>query len=260
MPGTDGFTMSYRETGDSRFLATAQTLADYYLSRLPADMVPPWDFDDPQATPPRDTSAAAIAAAGLLDLSRFVQDDTASQRDWNAACNTLDPIMLPHLLEQRRQQPGHLLHGTYNNVTNTGVDASLIWGDYYFLQAIDRYRYLRSTGTGSHTSSATWQNWPPALWRSQFRVEFDVVPNGAAIDAVMGLSAGPGMAYTNGAVQVRFNNTGTIDVRNGGAYQADTSVHYTAGTSYHFQVYVNMRSILHRLCHTSRRLARDPGR
>ena len=40
-----GFTMVYRETGDSRFLDTARRVADYYIDHLPADHVPYWDFE-----------------------------------------------------------------------------------------------------------------------------------------------------------------------------------------------------------------------
>ena len=64
-----GFTMVYRETGDVRFLNTARRAADWYLSHLPADQIPYWDFNAPGIPDaPRDTSAAAIAASGLLKL------------------------------------------------------------------------------------------------------------------------------------------------------------------------------------------------
>jgi len=69
--GLNGFTMVYRYTQDARFLATAQQLADYFINNLPPDFVPYWDFSQ-SGTAPRDSSAAAIAAAGLLDLSKYV--------------------------------------------------------------------------------------------------------------------------------------------------------------------------------------------
>jgi unsaturated chondroitin disaccharide hydrolase len=65
-----GFSRVYRWTGEPRFLAAARRLADYFLRRLPADRLPPWDFDAP-AGGPRDTAAAAIAASGLLELDRL---------------------------------------------------------------------------------------------------------------------------------------------------------------------------------------------
>jgi unsaturated chondroitin disaccharide hydrolase len=63
-----GFTMTYRYSKDPQFLATAQSLANYFLNNLPSDFVPYWDFSK-CCTDPRDSSAAAIAAAGLFELS-----------------------------------------------------------------------------------------------------------------------------------------------------------------------------------------------
>ncbi len=214
--GIYGYTMCYRETGDSAFLATARRLADYYLSRLPADLVPPWDFDTGDPNAPKDTSSAAIVASALLDLSRLVPDTVDSQRYWDAACNMLISLCSSTYLSDGTDSQGILLHGTYNYVTGTGVDASMIWGDYYFLQAIDRYQYLRRSGTGTHTSSAAWQNWAIPVQRGRFRVEFDATPNGSMIDGVSGLSAGPGRSYVNVGPIVRFNDAGYIDARNAG--------------------------------------------
>src|SRR5206468_10719843 len=59
-----GFTEIYQETGNQAFLSAAETTANYFLSHLPSDLVPYWDFNAPvTATTPRDTSAAAIAAS-----------------------------------------------------------------------------------------------------------------------------------------------------------------------------------------------------
>lgn len=77
----NGFTMTYRETADTRFLNTARLVADWFIDHLPPDHIPYWDFDDP-AIPnaPRDTSAAAIAASGLLELSLLDPDGARSAR------------------------------------------------------------------------------------------------------------------------------------------------------------------------------------
>src|SRR5207245_634296 len=82
--GLYGFTMTYRYTQDPRFLATAQKLADYFINNLPPDFVPVWDFSKPW-TDPRDSSAAAIAAAALLELSTYA--GTAQSTYYNAAMN-----------------------------------------------------------------------------------------------------------------------------------------------------------------------------
>src|SRR5580700_4458801 len=64
-----GFTTAHQFTKDARFLDTAQRCADFYLERTPANGVPPNDWEEPSPSQPYESSAAAIAAAGLLELA-----------------------------------------------------------------------------------------------------------------------------------------------------------------------------------------------
>ncbi len=101
--------------------------------------------------------------------------------------------------------------------------------------------FASSTSTStSLTSSAVWQNQSFASQNGVFTAGFDMVPNAAGIDAVTMLSAVAAQAYTDGAAIVRFNTTGTIDARNGGAYAAAVTVPYTAGSTYHVRMVVNV--------------------
>ncbi len=69
-----GFAIAFRETGDRRFLGTARRTADFYLAHLPADGAPYWDFGAPGIPfEPKDSSAAAVAASGLLLLARLAR-------------------------------------------------------------------------------------------------------------------------------------------------------------------------------------------
>ena len=86
----------------------------------------------------------------------------------------------------------------------------------------------------------TWQNTSFATQAGQFGAEFDATPGQAGMDGVIGLSQNAASAYTQLAAIVRFNTSGTIDVRNGGAYQAAATVAYAAGTSYHFRMVVDV--------------------
>jgi len=141
--GIYGFTMVYRYTQDSRFLTTAENLADYFISHLPSDNVPYWDFHFTQgSTAPRDSSAAAIAAAGLLELSTYV-DATNSAIYGNAALKILSSLSSPSspaYLGNSTTGQGILLHGSAAVPQNSGIDVSLIYGDYYFIQACNRAR------------------------------------------------------------------------------------------------------------------------
>jgi len=93
---------------------------------------------------------------------------------------------------------------------------------------------------GCNASSPAWLNTAFTAQTGSFTVQFDATPNGAAIDGITGLSLGATAAYTDLAVIVRFNVRGTIDARNGGAYGAATAIPYTAGTSYHFRLAVDI--------------------
>jgi unsaturated chondroitin disaccharide hydrolase len=131
-----GFTMSYRYTKDARFLSTAEQLADYFINNLPADFVPYWDFSK-CCTDPRDSSAAAIAAAGLLELSTYAAAQADQSRYRNAALNIQGSLSSPAYSGDRLATDGILLHGSAN-VPGGDADKSLIYGDYYFMQSCYR--------------------------------------------------------------------------------------------------------------------------
>lgn len=90
------------------------------------------------------------------------------------------------------------------------------------------------------TSSTAWKNTSIAQQTRTFTTTFTATPNNANMDGVLGLSNGAADAYTDLAASVRFNNTGFIDVRNAGSYQAATSYAYTPGTAYTFRMEVNI--------------------
>ncbi|TSC71742.1 MAG: unsaturated glucuronylhydrolase [Parcubacteria group bacterium Gr01-1014_38] len=137
--GLYGFTVVYRETGDRSFLQTARKLADYFLANLPSDAVPSWDFRATSAREPKDSSAAAIAASGLLELARLELDASRRTRYFSAAERILSLLSSPAYLAKGTPSRALLLHGTYNK--NAGdFDTGTIWGDYYFLEALLRYQ------------------------------------------------------------------------------------------------------------------------
>ena len=90
------------------------------------------------------------------------------------------------------------------------------------------------------TSSLTMVNTAFAAQTGSFTVQFDATPNSAPIDAVTGLSQGAAAGYADLAVLVRFSDVGTIDARNGSVYAAASAIPYTAGTSYHFRLVVDV--------------------
>src|SRR5256714_1434884 len=101
---------------------------------------------------------------------------------------------------------------------------------------------VSATAPSCLTSAGTWRNNSIPSPAGGFEVQFDATPSTVNMDGVVGLANGPAADYTNLAAIVRFNPTGTIDARNGGDYAAATAIPYTAGTSYHFRLDVNLAS------------------
>ncbi|MBN1290246.1 MAG: glycoside hydrolase family 88 protein [Candidatus Latescibacteria bacterium] len=134
-----GFTVMYRETGNPQFLQTAVKLADYFIDNLPDDFVPYWDNSDPGIPDViRDSSAAATACVGLIELSSQVKNTAARNKYHDAAVNILTSLVSPDYLAAASDTYGILKHATWKKPTDPQADTSLIWGDYYFLVALMR--------------------------------------------------------------------------------------------------------------------------
>ena len=110
-----GFSTAYRHTADVVMLQTARSVANRYLVDLPSDFVPYWDFRDPDIPyAPRDSSAAAIAASGLLDLAMTDPMPQNRARYLAAAKSTLASLESPAYLSTGTI-PAILTHGTMNH-------------------------------------------------------------------------------------------------------------------------------------------------
>lgn len=144
--GIYGFAAAYQATGEERFLELADHLATYYFQRAGDDLVPFYCFDDPaRPNVPRDSSAAAIACAGLTILAEHATDPIRRQRSRNRA-EALFAAMLNGYLTPLRDGDGRphgmLLHGCYNKNAGWHTDHELVWGDYYLLEALRAWSRL----------------------------------------------------------------------------------------------------------------------
>lgn len=135
-----GFTTAYRYTKDRKFLDAARSTAANFVSRLPEDKVPYWDFDVPnKATAPRDTSAAAIVASALLELSGFESDPAAKKSDIDNARAILAALSKPTYAPRASTKFAAVLqHGTQHQPKGW-ADTGIMFGDYYFVEALGRY-------------------------------------------------------------------------------------------------------------------------
>jgi len=131
--GLYGFTLSYIHTGDSGFLNAASKIADYFISNIPENGLIPVDFRQPVNCSWEDSSAAAIAASGLIELSRHTKDQD-SHKNLNAA------LLLLKALEQKRcnwkKEDDYILEKCTAAYHDKEHEFSIIYGDYYFIEAV----------------------------------------------------------------------------------------------------------------------------
>ena len=139
-----GFTMMYRETGVEAYLEQAERTALYLLPQLEGRPVPPWDFNAPEESIGQDdASAGAIMASAFIELSTLTKDAALSERLRKQAFATLKALCHEPYLAEEGEVGGFLLkHSTGNFPKGSEVDVPLTYADYYFLEALARWKAL----------------------------------------------------------------------------------------------------------------------
>ena len=140
-----GYTMVYRFTRDPLFLQFAQKVSDIYLKRLREtsdDMVPRWDMDDLRPQAPKDASAACVVASALLELSQYL-DGWRGQQYREAAEQMLADLSTERY-QSRDKNTAFLLHSTGHHPAGSEIDASIIYADYYYIEALIRLKQLQA--------------------------------------------------------------------------------------------------------------------
>jgi len=137
--GLYGFGTAFQFTGDPRFLQTAQQLADFYIERTPEHGVPPNDWEEPEPDYPFESSAAAVTAGGMLQLADLIGDPGAAGVYRQYAFRILQTLTSSEFLaDQDPDYEGILKHGIYHLNRGLGIDESVMWGEYFFLEACSR--------------------------------------------------------------------------------------------------------------------------
>lgn len=134
--GIMGFPISYRYTKDKEFIDKSKCLANYFLNRLPTDFVCNWDLIFLGEKDQRDTSAAAIAAIGLLELSEILDEADASKEQYKNASLYIAKSLSENYLGDNLE--GILKSGVYFYHGGLGIDEYLIFGDYFFVELLLR--------------------------------------------------------------------------------------------------------------------------
>lgn len=142
--GLYGYTMMYRETGLRTYLEQAEHIAQYILPRLPADKIPFWDFDAPGIpNTERDVTAASIMCSALIELSGLTGDPALARNYRQTASEILRSLLSPAYSAASGSAGGFLLkHGVGNHPKNSDIDVSIIYADYYFIEAMLRWQRM----------------------------------------------------------------------------------------------------------------------
>ena len=113
-----GYTVVYRETKDPKYLDFAQKVTDVYLERLPEDKVPYWDFSAPGIP---DGTGKRYKDAAIEMLASLNSDSYQSGKS----------------------KPSFLLHSVGHWPAHSEIDASIIYADYYYIEALLRLKRLQ---------------------------------------------------------------------------------------------------------------------
>ena len=136
--------MVYRYTKEQRFLNFAQKVTDLYLKRLQEtsdDWVPIWDMDDPRGKDaPKDASAACVVASALLELQQYV--DGEKGKTYREAAENMLRDLSSDRYQSRDKNVAFLLHSTGHHPAGSEIDASIIYADYYYIEALLRRRSM----------------------------------------------------------------------------------------------------------------------
>lgn len=150
-----GYTMMYRETKDQTYLDAAIKMTDWYLERLPEDLIPLWDFNvnDEGYTPEeksyavqfkgenlRDVSAAAITCSALFELGEITQN----KQYLDTAVKMLHNLASPQYRADLGTNANFLLKHSVGSIPHINeIDKPLVYADYYFLEALVRYKNMK---------------------------------------------------------------------------------------------------------------------
>jgi unsaturated chondroitin disaccharide hydrolase len=144
--GLYGYVMAYENTKEPLFLKQAEKIAKFIMQhpRMPDDKIPAWDFDVHNALEkqgaPRDVSAAAVIASALLQLSKQAPNGQLYMR---YAEDILRTLCSEKYLSKKDENAYFILkHSVGAFLYNSEIDTPINYADYYFLEALVRYKAL----------------------------------------------------------------------------------------------------------------------
>lgn len=137
--GIYGFAINYRLSGDTTLLAASVRCADYFLQHLPSDLVPYWDLALTHGVgEPRDSSSAAIAATGLMELADQLGETGRAGEYRKIGFDIIESLASDYATDGATNGSALIERGVYNAPKQVGVDEGTLWGDYFYLESLAR--------------------------------------------------------------------------------------------------------------------------
>ncbi len=142
--GIYGCALAYRYTKRPEYIEDFKHVTGYFLDHLPSDLVPYWDLEFGEGIKePRDSSSASIAACGMLEMAKYLEESDAACYV-SIAKKIMESVVEHYAVKDLQESNGLVLHSTYskkspyNTCTPEGVDECNIWGDYFYMEALTR--------------------------------------------------------------------------------------------------------------------------
>lgn len=142
--GVYGIALSYEYTQDDSLIPLFKEVTEYFMRHLPEDSVPYWDLTFTDGDEPRDSSAAAIAVCGMLEMKKYIKDEEYVAKLDGYITRIMTSLINNYAGKAEDKTNGILFKGTYgrkspyNDCPNHGVDECVLWGDYFYVEALMR--------------------------------------------------------------------------------------------------------------------------
>ena len=137
--GVTGTPFTYSYMKNDEIIPKYYKVADYFIDHLPTDKVAYWDLDFTDGGEPRDSSASAIAACGLLEAIKNMPLDEEHKAKYTRAASDIMNALIDECASVNEPEiDGIIKHGTYYYAGRIGIDECCIWGDYFYMEALMR--------------------------------------------------------------------------------------------------------------------------
>ena len=138
--GIYGFSIAYSYTQSEEFMEAQRAATYYMLNHLPEDLIPYWDYTYTSGDQPRDTSAAAIAVCGMLDMAEMLPEGSEQRIIYESAAAQIMEALIDNYTGDIGVEYDGLIHGvTHALPQNRGIEECAPYADYFFMEALARF-------------------------------------------------------------------------------------------------------------------------